>query len=113
MNKKIVFIGLLGAVFFITGLYFRITDHNTADIAFEYFGVGTWIAGIAFFSLYPKYKEIMSFILGLLVLHAGVLLIIKEQYSNSKLLGFLVFTSGAVFVLSSGFSDYVKSRKNR
>ena len=113
MNKKIVFIGLLGAVFLITGIYFRITDHGTADIAFEYFGAGTWIAGIAFYSLYPKYKEIMSFILGLLVLHAGVLLILKDQYSNPKLLGFLVFTSGVVIVMSSGFSDYMKSRKNK
>ncbi len=111
MNKKIILIGLLGAVFLITGLYFRIS--GTADIAFEYFGAGTWIAGIAFFSLYPKYKELTSFILGLLVLHAGVLLILKDQYSNPKLLGFLVFTSGVVFVLGSGFSDYLKSRKNK
>ncbi len=113
MNRKFVFIGLLGAVFLITGLYFRITDHSTTDIAFEYFGAGTWIAGIAFYSLYPKYREITSFILGLLVLHAGVLLILKDQYSNPKLLGFLVFTSGVVIVMSSGFSEYMKSRKNK
>ncbi len=112
MNKKIIFVGLLGAVFLITGFYFRMTDHGTTDIAFEYFGVGTWIAGIVFFALHPKYKEIISFIMGLLVLHAGVLLILKDQYSNPKLLGFLVFTSGVVIVLSSGFSDYMKKRKN-
>ncbi len=113
MNKKIIFIGLLGAVFLIIGLYFRITDRGTGDIVFEYFGVGTWIAGIIFFTLYPKYKELISFITGLLVLHAGVLLILKIQYSNPKLLGFLVFTSGVVMVLSSGISDYMKKRNNK
>ncbi len=113
MNKKMAFIGLLGAVFFIAGLYFRIADNGTADIVFEYFGIGTWVAGIVFFALYPKYKEIITFVLGLLVLHAGVLLILKNQYSNPKLLGFLVFTSGVVTVLGSGFSDYLKNRKNK
>lgn len=113
MKKKIVFTGMLGAVFLIAGLYFRITDPEINYISFEYFGFGTWIAGIIFFVLYPKYKEIISFLLGLLVLHAGVLLILKDQYSNPKLLGFLVFTSGIVIVLSSGFSDYMKNRKNK
>jgi len=113
MNKKMVFTGLLGALFLIAGLYFRITDPDLSYISFEYFGFGTWIAGIVFFVIYPKYKEIISFILGLLVLHAGVLLILKDNYSNPKLLGFLVFTSGIVFVMSSGFSDYMKNRKNK
>lgn len=113
MNKKIVFTGLLGAVFLIAALYFRITGQDKNHLSLEYFGFGTWIAGIIFFILYPKYKEIISFILGLLVLHAGVLLILKDQYSNPKLLGFLVFTSGIVIVMSSGFSDYMKHRKNK
>ncbi len=112
-RKKMVFVGLLGAVFFLAGYYLSITDPGKNDISFEYFGIGTWIAGIVFFALYPKYKEITSFILGLLVLHAGVLLILKDQYSNPKLLGFLVFTSGVVFILSSGFSDYMKNRKKK
>lgn len=113
MNKKMFFTGFLGAAFLIAGLYFRNTDPETSFIPFEYFGTGTWIAGIIFFILFPKYKEIISFILGLLVLHAGVLLILKDNYSNPKLLGFLVFTSGIIFVLSSGFSDYMKNRKNK
>ncbi|MBU4077000.1 MAG: hypothetical protein KKD46_02055 [Euryarchaeota archaeon] len=112
MNKKMVFTGLLGAVFLIAALYFRMNDQEINYITFEYFGIGTWIAGIVFFVIYPKYKEIISFILGLLVLHAGVLLILKDNYSNPKLLGFLVFTSGIIFVMSSGFSDYMKNRKN-
>lgn len=113
MNKKMVFVGLLGAVFLIAGLYFRIAGPGLSDIYFEYFGIGTWIGGIVFFVLYPKYKEIISFILGLLVLHAGVLIILKDQYSNPKLLGFLLFTSGVAIVLGSGFSDYMKNRKNK
>ncbi len=113
MNKKMVFVGSLGAVFLIVGLYFRITHPGLSDIYFEYFGIGTWIGGIVFFVLYPKYKEIISFLLGLLVLHAGILLILKDQYSNPKLLGFLLFTSGVAIVLGSGFSDYMKNRKNK
>jgi len=112
-RKKIIFIGLLGAVFFLAGIYLRIIDPEKSDISFEYLGIGTWIAGIVFFSLYPKYKEMVSFILGLLVLHAGVLLILKDEISNLKILGFLVFTSGIVIVMSSGFSDYMKNRKKK
>ncbi|MFH1322891.1 MAG: hypothetical protein ABIH80_03530 [Methanobacteriota archaeon] len=112
-RKKIVFVGLLGAIFLIAGLYFSSIDPKRSDFSFEYFGIGTWIAGIVFFVLYPKYKEIISFILGLLVLHAGILLILKDQYSNPKLLGFLIFTSGVIIVLSSGFSDYTKNREKK
>ncbi|VVB84756.1 Uncharacterised protein [uncultured archaeon] len=113
MNKKMVFVGLLGAVFLMTGLYFRFTDPGSTVVSFEYFGIGTWVAGIVFFALYPKNKEIISFLLGLIMLHAGVLLILKYQFSNPKFLGLLVFTSGIVIVLSSGLSDYIKNRKNK
>ncbi len=110
-RKKIIFIGLLGAIFLFTGLYFRIFDPPRTDISYEYLGIGTWTAGLVFFALYPKYKEPVSFILGLLVLHAGVLLILKDQYSNPKLLGLLVFISGIVMLMGSGFSDYMIKRK--
>jgi len=112
-RKKIIFVGLLGAVFFFAGYYLSLTDPGKNDISFEYLGIGTWVAGIVFFTLHPKYKEIISFILGLLVLHAGVLLILKDEYSNLKILGSLVFTSGVVIVLSSGLSDYIKNRKKK
>jgi hypothetical protein len=112
-HKKFVFVVLLGAIFLIAGFYLSRIDPGRSDFTFGYFGIGTWIAGFLFFSLYPKYKEIISFLLGLLVLHAGVLLILKDQYSNPKLLGLLVFTSGIVFVMSSGLSEYMKNRKNK
>ena len=109
--KKIFFVGLLGVVFFFAGSYLSITGKK--GISFEYLGIGTWVAGIVYFTLFPKYREIVSFILGLLVLHAGVLLILKDEYSNLKILGFLVFTSGVVIVLSSGLSDYLKNRNKK
>lgn len=113
MNKKKIFIGLLGALFIIAGLYFRFTDPGGAGSSFEYFGIGTWIAGIVFFGGYPKYKEIISFLVGLIMLHEGVLFILKYQFSNPILPGLLAFISGIVIILSSGFSDYLKNRKNK
>ena len=104
MNKKIALLTGLGAVFFFAGIYYE-------NASFLYLGMGTWLSNLIFYALYPKYKEITSMILGLLVLHAGVLLLLKETYSNPKLLGFLVFTVGIIFVMNSGFSDYMKKMK--
>ena len=105
MNKqKKALLAIIGAVFFFAGILY---ENNS----FVYLGIGTWLSNLIFYALYPKYKEITSLILGLLVLHAGVLLLLKETYSNPKLLGFLIFTVGIVFVLNSGFSDYMKNRK--
>ncbi len=104
MNKKIALLTVLGSIFFFPGLY-------SGNIAFQYLGIGTWLSGLIFFVFFPKFKEITSIILGLLVLHTGVLLILKENLSNTKLLGFMIFTIGIVFVLNSGFSDYMKNRK--
>ena len=103
-EQKKALLALLGAVFFFAGISYE-------NISFLYLGTGTWISGLIFYVLYPRYREITSMVLGLLVLHAGVLLILKETYTNPKLLGFLVFTVGIVFVLNSGFSDYMRKRK--
>lgn len=104
MNKKIAFLAVLGAVFFIMGIY-------SGNVSFQYLGVGTWLSGVIYITLFPGFKEISSLILGLLVLHTGVLFILKENISNTKFLGFMIFTIGIVFVLNSGFSDYMKRRK--
>ncbi len=45
-RKKIIFMGLLGAVFFLAGIYLRIINPEKSDISFEYLGIGTWIAGV-------------------------------------------------------------------
>lgn len=106
MNKKVALLAVLGSIFLFLGIFY-------GNIAFEYLGVGTYLSGLIFFILYPRFKEITSIILALLVLHAGVLLLLKENISNTKLLGFLIFTIGIVFVLNSGFSDYMKNRKKQ
>ena len=104
MNKKIALLAVLGFIFLFSGIYY-------GNIAFVYLGAGTWLSGLIFFTFFPRFKEITSIILGLLILHTGVLLLLKENISNTKLLGFLIFTIGIIFVLDSGFSDYLKNRK--
>jgi len=103
-SRRKILLAALGALFFFLGLYYR-------NISYEYLGIGTWLAGIIFYAVFPKYKEIASLVLGLLILHAGVILLLIEKLSNPKLLGVLIFTSGIVVVLGSGFSDYIKKRK--
>ncbi len=112
MKNRGYILAVLGALFLFLGLYYRVYDPEIS-YSYGYLGIGTWVAGIIFYTLFQKYREITSLILGLLVLHAGVLLIIKEHYSNPKLLGLLVFTTGIVIVLGSGFSDYMKRRKEK
>lgn len=106
---KLVFLGLLGAVFILLGFYYRLYD-PAKGISFEYLGIGTWLSGLIFYTLFPKYKEITFFILGLAILHSGVVLLLVEL-DNTKLLGLLVFTAGILVVLNSGFSEYLKRRK--
>lgn len=112
-KSKKIFIGLLGAVFLLIGLYYRFYDPARYDISYEYIGIGTWLAGIIYYTIYQRYTEIVSFVLGLLVLHAGVLLLLKDGLVNPKLLGALVFTAGIIVVLGSGFSEYMKNRKGK
>ncbi|MCX9015107.1 MAG: hypothetical protein OIN89_10035 [Candidatus Methanoperedens sp.] len=105
-KSKKIFIGILGAVFLLSGMYYR-------NISYEYLGIGTWLAGIIYYTLYRSYREVVSFILGLLILHAGVLLLLLDKLSNPKLLGALVFTAGIIVVLGSGFSEYIKKSKEK
>ena len=105
-KSKKIFIGILGAVFLLLGLY----NHN---VSYEYLGIGTWLAGLIYYTLYQVNREVVSFIIGLLILHAGVLLLLLEELSNPKLLGALVFTGGIIVVLGSGFSEYIKDRKGK
>ncbi len=96
-----VILGILGALLLLAGLYYRNTSY-------EYLGLGTWVAGLIYFTFFRKYKEIMSLVLGLLILHAGVVLTIAL---NQQLPGLLVFTGGIIVVLNSGFSDYMNKKK--
>lgn len=111
MERRKLILLFIGAVFFLAGLYYRLYDPVKSNIAYEYIGIGTWFAGLIYYTIFKKYQEVASFLLGLLLLHAGVILLLVEKISNPKLLGFLVFTAGIVIVLGSGFSDYLKRRK--
>jgi hypothetical protein len=103
-KKKIALLAILGSIFFVAGIYF---DKNS----FIYIGIGTWSSGLIFYVFFPRHREIMSLIIGLLVLHTGVLILLRETYQDMKLLGFLIFTAGIVIVLNSGISEYFKKRK--
>ncbi len=109
MERKKIIIGIIGAIFLISGIYYRL--YGQGNISYEYIGIGTWSAGLIYYTLFYKHKEIMTLLLGLIVLHVGVILLLNEKLSNPKLPGVLVFTAGVVFVLGSGFSDYLKRRK--
>ncbi|MCX9011723.1 MAG: hypothetical protein OIN66_11455 [Candidatus Methanoperedens sp.] len=108
--KKLI-LGSIGAAFLLSGLYYRIYEPAKSNISYEYLGIGTWLAGLIYFTVFHRYREIISFILGLLVLHAGVILLLEDKLSNPKLVGAMVFTAGVVIVLGSGLSDYMKKRK--
>jgi hypothetical protein len=103
-KKKIALLAILGSIFVIAGIFFDKTS-------FMYLGFGTWSSGLIYYAFFPRQREIMSLILGLIVLHTGVLILLKETYPNPKLLGFLIFTAGIVIVLNSGISEYLKKRK--
>ncbi len=103
-KKKTALLAILGSIFVIAGIFFN-------KNSFIYLGFGTWSSGLIYYVFFPGHKEIMSFILGLLVLHTGVLILLRETYPNPKLLGFLIFTAGIVIVLNSSFPEYLKKRK--
>lgn len=105
-KKKKILLAILGSIFFIAGIYFDKSPYM-------YLGIGTWISGLIFYAFFPRYKEIMSLLIGLVVLHAGVLFLLKETYSVSILLGFLLFTAGIIIVLNSGNSEYLKNSNNK
>jgi uncharacterized membrane protein YdcZ (DUF606 family) len=103
-KKKIALLAMLGIIFVMAGIYFD-------KVSFTYLGIGTWLSGLIYYAFFPRYKEILSLALGLLVLHTGVLLLLKETYPDPKLLGVLIFTAGILIVLNSGISEYLKKRK--
>ncbi len=113
MNRKKIFLGLIGAIFLLSGLYYRVYEPARSNISYEYIGIGTWLAGLTYYTIFQKYKEITSFVAGLIILHAGVILLLIDKLTNPKLVGALVFTAGVVIVLGSGLSDYMKKRKTK
>lgn len=113
MDRKKIILLLIGAVFLLAGLYYRLYEPVKSNISFEYIAIGTWSSGLIYYMIFKKYPEIASFLLGLIVLHAGVILILVEKLSNPKLLGVFVFMAGIIVVLNSGFSEYLKRKHAR
>ncbi len=100
---------LVGAFFLAVGMYFRIYDPAEGE-TYEYLGIGTWFGAFMYYSIFQKYKEVASLILGLFILHTGVVLLFQNA-SHQRLIGLLVFTAGVIVALNSSFSDYLKRRK--
>ena len=111
MNNKQIILGVIGAAFLLAGFYYRAYDPAKNSISYVYIGTGTWVAGLIYYRAFQRYRELTSFLLGLVILHAGVILLLLEKLSNPRLLGVMVFTAGVVIVLGSGLSDYIKNRK--
>ncbi|MFQ6118586.1 MAG: hypothetical protein ACE5KE_01725 [Methanosarcinales archaeon] len=110
MNKtKLYILIAFGAIFLAIGIYkFAIT------ISYWYIGIGTWIAIIIFILLFPRYKEIASLLLGLIILHSGVLLIIIGSELNSlEIIGLITFIAGIIVALNSNFSEYIREHKKK
>ncbi len=112
-NLRKFVIGLLGIIFILIGIYYKIFEPGKNFIPYIYLGIGTWSAGLIYYILFPKYKEVLSLILGIVILHSGVILLLVGNLSFPEILGFLVFTAGIVVVLNSGFSEYLQKRKEK
>ncbi len=106
MDRKKLILGLIGTLFLLSGIYY-------GNISHIYIGTGTLVAGLIFYLVFPEYREAALIILGLIILHSGVILLLIKDLSHPELLGVMVFTAGVLIVLSSGFSDYLKLRKSR
>jgi hypothetical protein len=110
--KKIIMV-LLGIIFVLLGVYYKIFEPGKNFIPYIYLAIGTWSAGLIYYLFFPKYKEVLSLILGIIILHSGVILLLVGKLSYPEILGFLVFTAGIVVVLNSGISEYLKMRKEK
>ncbi|MFQ6071540.1 MAG: hypothetical protein ACE5KT_02415 [Methanosarcinales archaeon] len=116
MNKtKLYILMAFGAIFLAIGIYkFAITKNIEKSISYWYIGIGTWIAIIIFILLFPRYKEIASLLLGLIILHSGVLLIIIGSELNSpEIIGLITFIAGIIVALNSNFSEYIREHKKK
>ena len=80
IEKKYSLIAL-GAVFMLLGIFLFLNGEK--GDTFIYFGIGTWAAALLYYSIMVNHPQIVAFIVGLIVLHTGVLLIIKSEHINS------------------------------
>ena len=100
---------LLGAVFLLGGIVINIETGETSP--YIYFGVGTLFATALYYCIVEKRPQIGAFIIGLIVMHSGILLIIKGELNYPLEFGMVTFISGILVLLNSGFSEYMRDRK--
>lgn len=108
--KKQHFLVILGGIFLFAGIVMNMSGND--GISLIYFGIGTWFASVMYYGT-VAIRQIMAFIVGLIVLHTGVLLIVKGDLVNNTVFGFITFVCGIFVLLNSGFSEFMKERKNK
>ena len=108
--KKQHFLAILGGIFLLAGIAMNLISKDGTP--FIYFGVGTWLASAIFYGT-ATVRPVVAFLIGLVVLHTGVLLMIKGELLYPMEFGFITFVCGIFILLNSGFSDYMKERKNK
>jgi uncharacterized membrane protein YphA (DoxX/SURF4 family) len=108
-SKKMYYLILLGVVFLLGGIMVNIETGETSP--YLYFGIGTLVATALYYGIVEKRPQITAFIIGLIVMHSGILLIIKGELTYPIEFGLVTFISGILVLLNSGFSEYMRDRK--
>ncbi|MBW6517571.1 MAG: hypothetical protein K0A89_03615 [ANME-2 cluster archaeon] len=108
-SKKMYYLILLGLVFLLGGIVMK--SETGEPSPYISFGVGTLVATALYYGIVEKRPQIAAFIIGLIVLHSGILLIIKGELTYPLEFGLVTFISGILVLLNSGFSEYMRDRK--
>jgi len=109
-NKKNT-LAALGTLFLFAGILMSLDGQDGSS--FIYFGVGTLTATLLYYGIVAGRPQISEFIVGLIILHTGVLLIVKGELIYPSEFGFITFVSGILVLLNSGFSEYMRDRKKK
>lgn len=110
-GKKLYYLIALGVIFLLGGTIEYTSGGDGHQ--FIYFGTGTLIATALYYGVMVNIPQIAAFIVGLIVLHTGVLLIVKGELDYPLQFGIVTFTCGILVLLNSGFSEYMKTRKKK
>jgi hypothetical protein len=108
--KKQHFLAILGGIFLVAGIAMNMGGKD--GVPLMSFGIGTWFASAVYYGTAAG-RQVVAFIVGLIVLHTGVLLIIKGELFYPMQFGFITFACGIFVLLNSGFSDFMKERKKK
>jgi hypothetical protein len=110
-NKKMYYLAALGIIFLLAGVVISLDSGEGKE--FIYFGVGTLAATVLYYGIMASNPQIIAFIIGLIVLHTGVLLIVKGELTYPTEFGIATFVAGILVLLNSGFSEFMRDRKKK